>query len=81
MQQKIHGQPGWFKEEKKFLQVSTDEVYSFLIDTGYFNETTPLNPHSPYYSSKAGADMLVQSYFDTYKMPINITRCSNNYGA
>ncbi|HEY8889236.1 MAG TPA: dTDP-glucose 4,6-dehydratase [Clostridium sp.] len=70
-----------FKEEKKFLQISTDEVYGSLVDTGYFIETTPIAPHSPYSSSKAGADLIVQAYFDTYKMPINITRCSNNYGA
>jgi len=70
-----------FKEGKKFLQISTDEVYGSLGDTGYFIETTPINPHSPYSSSKAGADLMVQAYFDTYNMPINITRCSNNYGA
>ena len=70
-----------FKKEKKFLQISTDEVYGSLGDTEYFIETSPLDPHSPYSSSKAGADLMVKSYFDTYKMPINITRCSNNYGA
>ena len=70
-----------FKKEKKFLQVSTDEVYGSLGDTEYFIETSPLDPHSPYSSSKAGADLMVKSYFDTYKMPVNITRCSNNYGA
>jgi dTDP-glucose 4,6-dehydratase len=69
-----------FKEGKKFIQVSTDEVYGSLGETGYFTETTPLDPHSPYSSSKAGSDMLVKAYWDTYKMPINITRCSNNYG-
>ncbi|MCM8709419.1 dTDP-glucose 4,6-dehydratase [Clostridium sp. SYSU_GA19001] len=69
-----------FKEGKKYLQVSTDEVYGSLGETGYFTETTPLDPHSPYSSSKAGADLVVKAYFDTYKMPINITRCSNNYG-
>jgi dTDP-glucose 4,6-dehydratase len=69
-----------FKEGKKFLQVSTDEVYGSLGETGYFVETTPIDSHSPYSSSKAGADLMVQAYFDTYKMPINITRCSNNYG-
>lgn len=69
-----------FKEGKKFLQVSTDEVYGSLGDTGYFTESTPLDPHSPYSSSKAGADLMVKAYFDTYKMPVNITRCSNNYG-
>lgn len=69
-----------FMEGKKYLQVSTDEVYGSLGETGYFMETTPINPHSPYSSSKAGADLVVKAYFDTFKMPINITRCSNNYG-
>jgi dTDP-glucose 4,6-dehydratase len=69
-----------YKEGKKFLQVSTDEVYGSLGKTGYFTEKTPLDPHSPYSSSKAAADLIVKAYFDTYKMPINITRCSNNYG-
>jgi dTDP-glucose 4,6-dehydratase len=69
-----------YKEGSKFLQVSTDEVYGSLGATGYFTETTPLDPHSPYSSSKAGADLMVKAYFDTYKMPVNITRCSNNYG-
>ena len=70
---------GW-KEGVKFLQVSTDEVYGSLGDEGYFMETTALDPHSPYSASKAGADMMVKAYGDTYKMPVNITRCSNNYG-
>ncbi|MBE0067692.1 dTDP-glucose 4,6-dehydratase [Thermoanaerobacterium thermosaccharolyticum] len=69
-----------FKEGKKFLQVSTDEVYGSLGKEGYFTEKTPLDPHSPYSSSKAAADLIVKAYFDTYKMPVNITRCSNNYG-
>jgi dTDP-glucose 4,6-dehydratase len=69
-----------FKAGKKYLQVSTDEVYGSLGETGYFMETTPLDSHSPYSSSKAGADLMVKAYFDTFKMPINITRCSNNYG-
>ena len=69
-----------FKEGKKFLQISTDEVYGSLGETGYFVETTPIDSHSPYSSSKAGADLMAKAYFDTYKMPINITRCSNNYG-
>jgi len=71
---------GIFKEGKKFVQVSTDEVYGSLGETGYFIENTPLDPHSPYASSKAAADLMVKAYFDTYKMPVNITRCSNNYG-
>ena len=70
---------GW-KEGVKYLQVSTDEVYGSLGKEGYFYETTPLDPHSPYSSSKAGADLMVKAYGDTFKMPINITRCSNNYG-
>lgn len=70
----------YFIEGKRFLQVSTDEVYGSLGETGYFTETTPLNPHSPYSASKTGADLLVKAYCDTYKMPVNITRCSNNYG-
>lgn len=71
---------GIFKEGKKFVQISTDEVYGSLSESGYFLENTPLDPHSPYSSSKAAADLMVKAYFDTYKMPINITRCSNNYG-
>lgn len=70
---------GW-KAGVKFLHVSTDEVYGSLGDEGYFMETTPLDPHSPYSASKAASDMMVKSYGDTYKMPVNITRCSNNYG-
>ncbi|MDP4090750.1 MAG: dTDP-glucose 4,6-dehydratase [Bacillota bacterium] len=69
-----------YKEGKKYLQVSTDEVYGSLGSEGYFMETTPLDPHSPYSSSKAGADFMVKAYADTFKMPVNITRCSNNYG-
>lgn len=69
-----------FREGKKYIQVSTDEVYGSLGETGYFMETTPLDPHSPYSSSKASADLMVKAYYDTYKMPVNITRCSNNYG-
>ncbi|NLL92097.1 MAG: dTDP-glucose 4,6-dehydratase [Ruminococcaceae bacterium] len=67
-------------ENVRFLQVSTDEVYGSLGPDGFFTEDTPLDPHSPYSASKTGADLLVKAYFDTYKMPINITRCSNNYG-
>ena len=70
---------GW-KEGVKFLHVSTDEVYGSLGETGFFVETTPLNPHSPYSASKAGSDLMVKAYADTFKMPVNITRCSNNYG-
>lgn len=69
-----------YKEGVKYLQVSTDEVYGSLGETGFFTETTPLDPHSPYSSSKASADLFVKAYGDTYKFPVNITRCSNNYG-
>lgn len=69
-----------WKENKKYLQVSTDEVYGALGAEGYFTEITPINPHSPYSSSKASADHFVKAFYDTYTMPINITRCSNNYG-
>ena len=65
---------------KKYLQVSTDEVYGSLGETGYFTETTPLDPHSPYSASKTSADLFVKAFHDTYGMPVNITRCSNNYG-
>lgn len=64
----------------KFLQVSTDEVYGALGKTGRFTETMPLLPNSPYSASKAGADLLVRSYHETFGLPVNITRCSNNYG-
>jgi len=65
---------------KKFLQVSTDEVYGSLGKTGYFKEDTPLAPNSPYSASKAGADLMVRAYNKTFNLPVNITRCSNNYG-
>jgi len=65
---------------KKFLQISTDEVYGTLGKNGYFQEDTPLSPNSPYSASKAGADLMVRAYHKTYKLPVNITRCSNNYG-
>lgn len=64
----------------KFVQVSTDEVYGSLGDTGLFSETTPLAPNSPYSASKAGGDLLVRAYHETFGLPVNITRCSNNYG-
>ena len=70
-----------YKKGAKYLQVSTDEVYGSLTENeASFTEKTPLQPHSPYSASKASADMLVMAYHDTHKMPINITRCSNNYG-
>jgi dTDP-glucose 4,6-dehydratase len=64
----------------KFQQVSTDEVYGSLGPEGFFTEATPLDPHSPYSASKTSADLFVKAYADTYKFPVNITRCSNNYG-
>jgi dTDP-glucose 4,6-dehydratase len=64
----------------KFVQISTDEVYGTLGDTGYFTEETPLAPNSPYSASKAGADLLVRAYHETFGLNVNITRCSNNYG-
>lgn len=65
---------------KKFVQVSTDEVYGTLGETGLFTEETPLAPNSPYSASKAGGDLLVRAYHETFGLPVNITRCSNNYG-
>ena len=73
------GYPTW-RKGVRFHQVSTDEVYGSLGPEGFFTETTPLSPHSPYSASKASADMVVMAYHDTYKMPVSITRCSNNYG-
>lgn len=65
---------------KRFVHVSTDEVYGSLGKTGYFTEETPIAPNSPYSASKAGSDLLVRSYFETYGFPAIVTRCSNNYG-
>ncbi|MEK3772668.1 dTDP-glucose 4,6-dehydratase [Paenibacillus sp. FSL R5-0887] len=65
---------------KKYVQVSTDEVYGTLGATGLFTEETPLAPNSPYSASKAGGDLLVRAYHETFGLPVNITRCSNNYG-
>ncbi len=73
------GYPTW-REGVRYHQVSTDEVYGSLGKDGYFTEETPLCPHSPYSASKTSADMVVMAYHDTYKMPVSITRCSNNYG-
>lgn len=64
----------------RFLQVSTDEVYGSLGESGFFTEETPLSPNSPYSASKAGADLLVRAYRETFGMPTLNTRCSNNYG-
>lgn len=65
---------------KRFLHVSTDEVYGSLGETGLFSETTPFDPRSPYSASKASSDHLVSAYFHTYGLPAVITNCSNNYG-
>lgn len=65
---------------KKFIQISTDEVYGSLDANGYFTEKTPIDPNSPYSASKASADLLAKAYHETYDLPVNITRCSNNYG-
>ncbi|KOP71892.1 spore coat protein [Bacillus sp. FJAT-21945] len=65
---------------QKYVQVSTDEVYGSLGKEGFFTEKTPLAPNSPYSASKAGADLLVRAYYETFSLPVNITRCSNNYG-
>ncbi|MBQ9632933.1 MAG: dTDP-glucose 4,6-dehydratase [Lachnospiraceae bacterium] len=77
---------GSFMEGKRFLHVSTDEVYGSLEEPKegeeptYFYETTPYDPHSPYSASKASSDFIVKAYIDTYHFPANITNCSNNYG-
>ncbi len=80
---KIHPEDKYsraFRPGVKYLQVSTDEVYGALGRTGMFTEDTPLSPNSPYSASKAGADLMVRAYHETYGLPVNITRCSNNYG-
>jgi dTDP-glucose 4,6-dehydratase len=69
-----------FTSGVKFIQISTDEVYGTLGKEGYFTEETCLAPNSPYSASKASADMVVRAYHETYGLPVNITRCSNNYG-
>ncbi len=69
-----------YKPGVKFLQVSTDEVYGALGAKGMFVETMPLLPNSPYSASKASADLIVRAYHETFGIPVNITRCSNNYG-
>jgi len=67
-------------ENTRFHHISTDEVYGSLGDTGYFYETTPYDPRSPYSASKAASDHLVMSYYHTYGLNVVITNCSNNYG-
>lgn len=69
-----------YMDEKKFLYISTDEVYGDLGEGEYFSETTPIAPRNPYSASKAAAEFMVRAYYETYRLPINITRCSNNYG-
>ncbi len=64
----------------RYLQISTDEVYGSLGETGFFTEETPINPQSPYSASKAAADHFVLAFVNTYKIDAVITRCSNNYG-
>ncbi len=68
------------KDRFRFLHVSTDEVYGSLGATGLFTETTPYDPHSPYSASKASSDHLARAWADTYKLPVLVTNCSNNYG-
>ena len=71
-----HGNYG----SRRFIHISTDEVYGSLGPTGFFSEATPLAPNSPYSASKAGSDLIARSYYETYGFPVIITRCSNNYG-
>ena len=66
--------------DKLFYYVSTDEVFGALGETGFFTETTPYDPHSPYSASKASCDHFVRAYHDTYGLPVVVTNCSNNYG-
>ena len=73
-------QPPAAREPFRFLHVSTDEVYGSLGSSGLFSEESPYAPNSPYAASKAAADHFVRSYFHTYRLPVIITNCSNNYG-
>lgn len=66
--------------DKRFYHISTDEVYGSLGETGYFTESTPYDPRSPYSASKAGSDHLVRAYYHTYGLPVVLSNCSNNYG-
>jgi len=66
--------------KNKFVHISTDEVYGTLGEEGYFTETTLINPNSPYSASKASSDLIARAYFETFKMNVTITNCSNNYG-
>jgi len=69
-----------YRDGVKFIQISTDEVYGSIEGRAKFNESTSLRPNNPYSASKASADLIARSYYKTYKMPVNITRCGNNYG-
>jgi dTDP-glucose 4,6-dehydratase len=71
---------GAAKDRFRFLHVSTDEVYGSLGATGLFSEDTPYDPHSPYSASKASSDHLARAWADTYRLPVLVTNCSNNYG-
>ena len=68
------------RDDVLFHHISTDEVYGSLGKTGYFTETTPYDPRSPYSSSKASSDHIVMAYFHTYGLPITLSNCTNNYG-
>ena len=68
------------REKFRFVHVSTDEVFGALGETGKFSESTPYAPNSPYSASKAGGDHLARAWFHTYKLPVVVTNCSNNYG-
>jgi len=68
------------RDQFRFLHISTDEVYGSLGETGFFTETTPYDPRSPYSASKAASDHFVQAWFHTYGLPVLMTNCSNNYG-
>ena len=68
------------RDDVRFHHISTDEVFGSLGDTGYFSETTPYDPRSPYSASKAASDHLVRAYFHTYRLPVTVSNCSNNYG-
>jgi dTDP-glucose 4,6-dehydratase len=76
----VAGQDPAVRDSFRFLHISTDEVYGSLGPSGAFSEETPYAPNSPYAASKAAADHLVRSYFHTYRLPVVITNCSNNYG-
>jgi len=69
------------ENENRFYHISTDEVYGSLGDTGFFTESTAYDPRSPYSASKASSDHLVRAYYHTYKLPVVLSNCSNNYGS